>query len=226
MHSKEAISKDIHGYKIQDRWFEKMILFRPYHVQPILDDLKVKTRRLGKRRWNVESVHKAKTAMIKKDYFALLRILTLHREPLGAMTEKDAWEEGGYTLSGYRKEWENINGHGSWDPELVVWVVQFERVFNLEEICKHCWARDGCMSNTCCVKDFLDGGRYATPKEIVEFCCRKSCHHTEEYHDSTCPLMLAGAAREYLSPVPRSEIDEQAVKDDHGFIIKRLTDWS
>ncbi|MDD5009982.1 MAG: hypothetical protein PHC68_16465, partial [Syntrophorhabdaceae bacterium] len=106
-----------------------MILFHPEHVQPILDGLKVKTRRRGGKRWKVNSVHRAKTEMLSKEYFALLRILTLHREPLGAMTEKYARDEGGYTLPGYRKEWEKIN-QSPWDPELVVWVVQFGRVFS------------------------------------------------------------------------------------------------
>lgn len=205
-----------------------MILFYPEHVQPILDDLKVKTRRPGKKRWNVESVHKAKTEMIKKDYFALLRILTLHREPLGAMTEKDAWEEGGYTLPGYKKEWEKINGDGSWDPELLVWVVQFERVFNLEEICRHCWAHTycNCNSDTCCARLLLSSPeRYATPKEIMEFCCKQRCHHTREYHDQTCPIMRAGVSKKYLSPA-RSVIKALEVQDEHGLVIKRLTDYA
>lgn len=201
-----------------------MILFHPEHVQPILDDLKIKTRRLGKKRWKVDRVHKAKTEMISKDYFALLSILTLHQEPLGAMTEKDAWDEGGYTLEGYKEEWEKINGLGSWDPDLVVWVVQFERVFNLEEICRHCWAGKDCISKRCCVKLLLDGDRYAAPKEIMEFCCKQRCHHTREYHDQSCPLKLAGVTKEYLSPA-RSVIEAREVTDEHGFIIKRLTDY-
>lgn len=206
-----------------------MILFHPEHVQPILDDLKIKTRRLGKKRWNVNSVHQAKTAMISRDYFALLRILTLHREPLGAMTEQDAREEGGYTLSGYKEEWEKINGQGSWDPELLVWVVQFERVFNLIEICGHCWQFNlpvPCNSEKCCVRLLFDTpDRYAIPREIMEFCCRQRCHHTREYHDQTCPIRLAGAAREYLSPA-RSVIKALEVQDEHGLVIKRLTDYA
>ena len=202
-----------------------LILFHPEHVQPILDGMKIKTRRLGKKRWKVESVHKAKIAMINKDYFALLRILTIHKEPLGAMTEKDAWDEGGYTLEGYKEEWEKINGAGSWDPDLIVWVVQFERVFNLEEICRHCWANMDCMSKTCCVKRLLDGDRYTTPREIVEFCCKQRCHHPREYHDCSCPIRLAGVTKEYLFPAS-SVIEALEVQDEHGLIIKRLTDYA
>ena len=206
-----------------------MILFHPEHVQPILDGIKIKTRRLGKKRWKVNSVHKAKTEMISKDYFAQLRVLTLHQEPLGAMTEKDAWDEGGYTLGGYKEVWENINGAGSWDPDRVVWVVQFERVFNRKEICEHCWQYNlpvACSSKNCCVALILDTpDRYATSKEIVEFCCRQRCHHTQEFHDNSCAVKLAGAAREYLS-VAKAIIKVLEVKDEHGLIIKRLTDYA
>ncbi len=189
-------------------------------MQPVLDGIKIKTRRPGKKRWRVESVHKAKTAMISTDYFALLRILTLHQEPLGAMTEKDAHEEGGYTLEGYKKEWEKING--SWDPGRVVWVVQFERVYNLDEICKHCWAWVGCTSSTCCVKHFFeDQNRYATPREIIQFCCKEHCRHGIEYHHS-CPIKLAGVCKEHMWK-HGTNLPE---KDGSGFVIKRLADYA
>ncbi len=199
-----------------------MILFQPEHVQPTLDGIKIKTRRHGKKRWRVESVHKAKTAMISRDYFALLRILTIHREPLGAMTEKDAQEEGGYTLEGYKKEWEDIHGPCSWDPGLVVWVVQFERVYNLDEICKHCWAWVGCTSSTCCVKFFFeDRNRYATPREIIESCCKERCRHGIEYHDHNCPIKLAGVCKEHVS----RNLKILPEMDGNGFVIKRLADY-
>jgi hypothetical protein len=105
-----------------------MILFRPEHIQPILAGIKTKTRRMGKRRWKIGSIHRAKTVMLSRDYFALLRILTVHQELLGGMTEKDAWDEGGYTLENYKEEWEKINGKGTWNPDLVVWVVGFKRI--------------------------------------------------------------------------------------------------
>lgn len=200
-----------------------MILFHPEHVQPILTNLKIKTRRLGEKRWKVNSVHKAKIAMISKDYFALLRVLTLHQEPLGAMTETDAREEGGYTLERYKEEWERINGDGSWDPDLVVWVVQFERVFNRDEICKKCWQWVGCTSGTCCVRQLFDSREYITPKEIAEFCCRQRCQHSIEYHEKSCPIKLSGAGTEHLAEVKLLQRGPE--KDDKGYIIKRLTDY-
>lgn len=198
-----------------------MILFHPEHVQPILTGMKIKTRRLGERRWNVNSVHKAKIAMISRDYFALLRILTIHREPLGAMTEQYAWDEGGYTLSGYKEEWEKIN-HSPWDPELVVWVVQFERVFGRSEICKHCWQFVGCIAKKCCVdKLFDDGDGYAGTGKIINFCCILHCRHDLEYHGKLCPVKLSGAGKEYV----RREENRVVEKDRSGRIIRRLTDY-
>lgn len=202
-----------------------MILFQTEHVQPTLDGIKIKTRRLGSCRWKVNSIHKAKTAMVSRDYFALLRILTIHREPLGAMTEKDAQEEGGYTLEGYKKEWEKINGLNSWDPGLVVWVVQFERVFSMGMICKHCWQFVGCTSDKCCLKLLFEPpDRYVTSKEIIQSCCKEHCHHGIEYHDHSCPIKLAGMAKEHMwkQGTKRTYLPE---KDGDGFVIKRLDDY-
>ncbi|MDD3813282.1 MAG: hypothetical protein PHZ02_01440 [Desulfocapsaceae bacterium] len=199
-----------------------MILFQPEHVQPILEDIKVKTRRLGKKRWNVNTVHKAKTVMLSKDYFTLLRILTLHQELLGAMNERDAIDEGGYTLEGYKEEWERINGKNSWEAGLLVWVVQFERVFNLEEICNKCWGKVGCDSKTCCVRQLFESREYITPKEIAEFCCRQRCHHSMKYHETLCPVKLAGVNTKYLRELTKSQEIET---DSKGYAIKRLNEY-
>ncbi len=40
------------------------------------------------------------------------------------MTEEDAKKEGGYSLKEFKEVWRDING--AWDPELEVWVVEFE----------------------------------------------------------------------------------------------------
>jgi hypothetical protein len=142
------------------------------------------------------------------------------------MTEKDAWDEGGYTLQGYREIWEKINGSGSWNPELLVWIVQFERVFNRKEICEHCWQFNlpvECKSKICCVASLFDTpDRYATPKEVVEFCCMERCHHTEERHVNSCPIKLAGANEKYIL---KAEIKAPEVRDEHNFVIKRLVDY-
>lgn len=100
-----------------------MILFKPEHVQPILDGRKTQTRRLGNRRWREGAVHQARTKMFG-DPFAYLRILDVRREVLGAITTADARAEGYTMTADYLAAFERING--SAPLELPVWVVEFE----------------------------------------------------------------------------------------------------
>ncbi len=109
-----------------------MLLFKPEHVKPILEGRKTQTRRVWKKpRVKVGSIHKAKTRMFSKDYFALLKITGLRKERLGDITEEDVRAEGGYTVQEFKKVWERI--HNSWNPEQEVWVVEFEVVKRVHE---------------------------------------------------------------------------------------------
>lgn len=108
-----------------------MLLYKPYHVHPILAGLKTETRRFWKKpRARVGATHKAKTQMMSKDYFALIYITGVRQERLGNIGMLGAWAEGGYTLPEYRVLWKEINGPGSWDPDREVWVVRFELELN------------------------------------------------------------------------------------------------
>ncbi len=102
-----------------------MILFKHQHIFPILTGLKTQTRRTWKKpRVKVGSIQKAKTEMISKHFFARLRVLAVYTQKLGDMTEQDAYEEGGYTLRGYKEVFQRINRF--WDDNIVVFVVKFE----------------------------------------------------------------------------------------------------
>ena len=104
-----------------------MILFKSVHVFPICIGLKTQTRRTWKTaRVKVGSVQLAKTQMISKAYFARLKVLAVYQERLGDMTEQDAYDEGGYTLEGYKETFERI--YGFYDPDLLVYVVKFETI--------------------------------------------------------------------------------------------------
>ncbi|MEW6016517.1 MAG: ASCH domain-containing protein [Pseudomonadota bacterium] len=102
-----------------------MILFKPEHVQPILEGRKTQTRRTGKRRWNVGAVHQARTAIFGEP-FARLRIKDVHQESLGEIDEADARAEGYPSVAAYREAFTRI--YGKWDDLMKVWVVDFEAV--------------------------------------------------------------------------------------------------
>lgn len=105
-----------------------MLLFKPEHVGPILRGEKTQTRRAWIKRSHarIGGIHKAKTKMLSRGYFALIKILGVRQERLGDITEEDAKAEGGYTIETFRQKWVEING--SWDPDQLVFVVSFRVV--------------------------------------------------------------------------------------------------
>lgn len=108
-----------------------MILFKHFHIFPILIGLKTQTRRTWKKaRVKIGSTQQAKTEMLSKSYFARLRVLAIYQQRLGDMTDQDAWEEGGYTLEEYKKKFKEI--YGFWDENFIVWVVKFELIEGLK----------------------------------------------------------------------------------------------
>lgn len=109
-----------------------MILFKPEHVQPIIEGRKTQTRRLGKKRWNVGAVHQARTRMMDPDsQFASLRILDVRREELWQVTRESAAAEGYDSRHEYLEAFRRIN-HIGLGVDLgqipPVWVVEFEVV--------------------------------------------------------------------------------------------------
>ena len=106
-----------------------MLLFKPEHKDLILFGIKIQTRRIWKKqRCNVGSIHKAKTVMLSKEYFADLYIIDVHKEHLLDISDKDAWSEGGYTREEFLRKWDEINpkNPSSTNPE--VYVVTFNPI--------------------------------------------------------------------------------------------------
>jgi hypothetical protein len=115
-----------------------MLLFKPQHVEPILNGTKWQTRRIwGRPRAKEGSIHLAKTKMLSKEYFAKIFINRVFRQKLRDMTEEDALAEGYPSREAYYDAFCRINkltgtktGYGLLCPEnfldMEVWVVHFK----------------------------------------------------------------------------------------------------
>lgn len=102
-----------------------MILFKPKHIELILSGRKTQTRRTGKCRWRVGSIHQAKTNFKKGSKpFAFLRIVSVRQERLGDITEEDAKKEGYPSVEAYKEVFKEI--YGRWDDDMMIWVIDFE----------------------------------------------------------------------------------------------------
>lgn len=108
------------------------MLFKDYHIPQIRSGSKTVTRREWERRQAVPgNVYIASTEMFTSHDEAdcYIRALDVYEQPLGDMTDADARAEGDYEdLEEFRAGYEKVYGEGSWDPEKVVWVVEFEYV--------------------------------------------------------------------------------------------------
>ncbi len=101
------------------------MLFKPEHVELILSGRMTQISKLWEKPMaKVGSIHKAKTALFSKDYFASVIITDVRREKLGTITIEDAMREGYDDLQSYREVWRKINGN--WEPNTIVYVVCFE----------------------------------------------------------------------------------------------------
>jgi len=108
-----------------------MLLFKPYHRGLVLSHRKTETRRLWKRsRARVGAIHQARLTLFGEP-FALLEILNVHEERLGDISEESVYREGYDALEEFKDAWASI--HGSWDPDLVPFVVRFKCLTEVPE---------------------------------------------------------------------------------------------
>lgn len=111
------------------------MLFKPEHIKMIEDGNKTATRRIWER-WHIKvgGIYPAQVRMYQpKIECPLIRVNNRYLQALGDMTEKDADKEGGYTLNQFIKRFEEITKR-TWEPELVVYVGEFEYVGRMDKI--------------------------------------------------------------------------------------------
>lgn len=122
------------------------MIFKPYHIPMIRSGSKTATRREWKESYAGPTVGSIQMAAAKQmvpdaadhnspmlltddDCDCYIRITDRYRQPLGEMTDVDAQKEGDYDdLDEFRDGYERVYGDGSWNPEKVVTVVEFEYV--------------------------------------------------------------------------------------------------
>ncbi len=103
------------------------MLFKDSMIKPIIDGVKTETRRVWSRRMVRENnIYKAMTNYSRNSIFALIKIVYIRRERLGDIDEDSARKEGYRSVKEFVREWNNI--HGSWDPDLPVYVIGFKVV--------------------------------------------------------------------------------------------------
>jgi hypothetical protein len=104
------------------------MLFKHYHVDPILVGTKTQSRRLWKRpRVKVGGVYPIQTRLFARNSEAKgwIRVTELRKERLSTISMEDAKEEGGYSPMEFFEVWDGINkGKRGQDP--IVTVVVFE----------------------------------------------------------------------------------------------------
>jgi len=106
-----------------------MILFKKQFINAILNGVKTKTRRRGKKRWNVGTVHQCQLSYFDKEPFAKVEILSVEERRLGEMTATDARAEGFGAMGGFLDWW--LNQYHEFPSQELVWVVKFKLVENL-----------------------------------------------------------------------------------------------
>jgi len=99
------------------------MIFSEEHIRLILEGKKTQTRRR-----HIHVLKVGRVYRIQRNWYEWtdIRIIITRafQQRLGDISEEDARREGGYTLEEFRSVWEEING--SWDPQEVVWVYEFE----------------------------------------------------------------------------------------------------
>ncbi len=116
-----------------------MLLFKPSHVDQVCEGTKTETRRIWARsRVNVGVDHQCYTripiARPRPLPFAIIEILEVRVERLGAIRRAGARREGCRDVVAFRNVWRAIHD-GQWTPDTEVHVVRFRLARRQESRC-------------------------------------------------------------------------------------------
>jgi len=99
------------------------LLFKRHHIKKILRGEKTQTRRVSQRKYKVGKVYGVRDNWFGQPKAHIL-ITRRFRQRLGDITEEDIRKEGYNSLEEFKEAWITING--SWDPDQIVTVYEFE----------------------------------------------------------------------------------------------------
>ena len=99
------------------------MIFRKDLIELVARGEKTQTRRKHKRTLNAGRIYAVKLNWFKETGL-YLRITRACKQRLGDITQEDAAKEGFSGVEEFKAKWIHING--SWDPELIVTVYDFE----------------------------------------------------------------------------------------------------
>ena len=104
-----------------------MVLFKKQFIDKIRRGEKTQTRRIWtKSRVKIGNVYPCQTSYFSEP-FARIKVTGLWQERLGHISGRDVKAEGFNALAEFIDAWKVING--SYDPNTMVYVVQFEVVY-------------------------------------------------------------------------------------------------
>jgi ParB family chromosome partitioning protein len=95
------------------------MVFNHRHYRGILEGTKTQTTR----RRPDPQIQKGAMVRGAVSHFADLEVMGVERKRLGEFTDIDARREGGYSLAEFKDYWQRVNGE--WDPDEVVYLIQF-----------------------------------------------------------------------------------------------------
>ena len=98
------------------------LLWKESYLPLLLSGTKTATRRTKR-----PLVKEGRSYFIRSGFFTHLpekiKVDQLYTQKLGDMDERDAMKEGASSLKDYITEWEKL--YGKWNPDQIVWVVEF-----------------------------------------------------------------------------------------------------
>lgn len=108
------------------------MLFKPFHLEPVIQGRKIQTRRLWTRpQVKVGGLYPVQTRFCQpwKECEGGLRVLEIWHEPypLTQISERDAFEEGGYSQKDYLELLARINSKNKFEGTYVT-AIRFEFV--------------------------------------------------------------------------------------------------